>query len=156
MLAIDIPGATRLRLEHLVLDFNGTMACDGVLLEGVPPLLAAVSEHLRISVVTGDTFGRAAEALAGLPCTLTTLRVSDQAAAKLEFMQRLGPSRTACIGNGRNDRLMLGTAALGIVVVQSEGASVEALHAAKVVAPNIHDALRLLLNPVRLVATLRD
>jgi len=156
MLAIDIPSATTLRLEHLVLDFNGTMACDGVLLEGVSPLLAAVSAHLRIHVVTGDTFGRAAEALAGLPCTLTTLDPADQAAAKLEFVQRLGPSRTVCMGNGRNDRLMLGTAALGIGVVQSEGASVDAMHAAKVVVPSIQDALRLLLNPLRLVATLRD
>jgi len=156
MLAIDIPSATTLRLEHLVLDFNGTIACDGILLEGVSPLLAAVSEHLRIHVVTGDTFGRAAEALAGLPCTVTTLDPADQAAAKLEFVQRLGPSRTVCIGNGRNDRLMLGTAALGIGVVQSEGASVDAMHAAKVVVPSIQDALRLLLNPLRLVATLRD
>ena len=39
MLTITIPGTTTLRLEHLVLDFNGTIACDGVLLEGIPSLL---------------------------------------------------------------------------------------------------------------------
>jgi soluble P-type ATPase len=52
--------------------------------------------------------------------------------------------------------MMLGAAALGIGVVQTEGASVEALNAAKVVALCIHDALQLLLNPLRLAATLRD
>jgi soluble P-type ATPase len=156
MLTITIPGSTTLRLEHLVLDFNGTMACDGVLLEGIPSLLNALSKHLRIHVLTGDTFARAAEALAGLPCTVKILESSDQAKAKLEFMQRLGASLTVCIGNGRNDRMMLGAAALGIGVVQTEGASVEALNAAKVVALCIHDALQLLLNPLRLAATLRD
>lgn len=156
MLAIVIPGSATLQLEHLVLDFNGTMARDGVLLEGLPVLLDALSKHLRIHVLTGDTFGRASEAVAGLPCTVTTLGPSDQAKAKLDIVQRLGASRTVCIGNGRNDRLMLGAAALGISVVQTEGASVDALNAAKVVALNIHDALQLLLNPLRLAATLRD
>ena len=141
MLTITIPGTTTLRLEHLVLDFNGTIACDGVLLEGIPSLLDTISKHLRIHVLTGDTFARAAEALAGLPCTLKILEPA---------------SVTVCIGNGRNDRLMLQAAALGIGVVQTEGASVEALNAAKVVAWRIHDALQLLLNPLRLAATLRD
>ena len=156
MLTIVIPGGHTLRLEHLVLDFNGTMACDGVLLEGVPSLLDALSKHLRIHVLTGDTFACAAEALAGLPCTVTILEPSDQAEAKLDFVRRLGASLTVCIGNGRNDRLMLGAAALGIGVMQTEGASVEALNASQVVALRIHDALQLLLNPLRLAATLRD
>lgn len=156
MLTVVVPGSTTLQLEHLVLDFNGTMACDGVLLEGVPSLLNALSKHLRVHVLTADTFARAAEALAGLPCAVTILEASGQAQAKLDFIQRLGASLTVCIGNGRNDRLMLGAAALGIGVVQAEGASVEALNAAKVVALRIHDALQLLLNPLRLAATLRN
>jgi hypothetical protein len=49
-------------------------------------------------VLTGDTLGRAAEALARLPCTLSILEASDQARAQLEFVQRLGPSLTVCIG----------------------------------------------------------
>jgi soluble P-type ATPase len=50
MLTIDIPGAAALRLEHLVLDFNGTLACDGALLEGVAPCLDRVAEHLQVHV----------------------------------------------------------------------------------------------------------
>ena len=50
---------------------------------------------------------------------------------------------------------MLLAAALGIVVVQREGASVQALMAADVVVPDIRTALDLLAYPQRLVATLR-
>ena len=67
MLTISLPGADDLKLEHLVLDFNGTLACDGVLLEGVPSMLGRLAPHLRIHVVTADTFGTARQALAGLP-----------------------------------------------------------------------------------------
>jgi soluble P-type ATPase len=58
------------------------------------------------------------------------------------------------IGNGRNDRKML-EAALGIALVQVEGGAVATLVSADVLALNILDALDLLRNPKRLVATLR-
>jgi soluble P-type ATPase len=35
MIALDIPGFGALRLEHLAVDFNGTLAIDGKLLPGV-------------------------------------------------------------------------------------------------------------------------
>ena len=60
------------------------------------------------------------------------------------------------VGNGRNDRLMLKEAALGIAVLQAEGAAAEALLAADVVAPDILAALDLLLAPEGLIATLRS
>ncbi|MCK7578153.1 MAG: hypothetical protein MZV65_22050 [Chromatiales bacterium] len=50
---------------------------------------------------------------------------------------------------------MLAAAALGIVVVQGEGADVQTLLAADVVAPDILTALGLLQAPQRLVATRR-
>jgi soluble P-type ATPase len=50
---------------------------------------------------------------------------------------------------------MLKAADLGIAVMQGEGAAVETLLAAAVVAPDIRAALGLLLYPARLVATLR-
>jgi soluble P-type ATPase len=67
----------------------------------------------------------------------------------------LGAHRCVGLGNGRNDRLMLTAAALGIAVMQGEGAAVETLLAAAVAVPDIQVALGLLLNPTRLVATLR-
>jgi soluble P-type ATPase len=59
------------------------------------------------------------------------------------------------IGNGRNDRLMLAAAVLGIGVVGGEGLAGEALRASGIVVRHIVDALELLPEPRRLIATLR-
>ena len=64
-------------------------------------------------------------------------------------------SSVVAIGNGANDVSMLRAAALGIVVVGPEGLATEAIAAATIVTLSIADALDLLLNPKRLVATLR-
>jgi soluble P-type ATPase len=155
MLEIDVPGAQLLRFDHLVADFNGTLAVDGVLIAGVAEALHSLSARLEIHVVTADTFGQARQALAGVACTTTVLPSGDQDSAKVRYVERLGAAHCVCIGNGRNDRLMLAAAGLGIAVIQGEGAAVETLLAAKVAAPDIGSALGLLLNPARLVATLR-
>lgn len=155
MLAIDIPGFGDLRLAHLVLDYNGTLACDGALMAGVAPLLGELAGSLDVHVVTADTFGRAAAALAGLPLRLRILASANQADAKLDFVRRLGVASVAAIGNGRNDGRMLAAVALGIAVVQQEGAAQDAVSAADIVAPSIVDALELLRRPLRLTATLR-
>jgi soluble P-type ATPase len=155
MLEIDIPGHRKLRLQHLVLDFNGTMACDGALFDGVRERLDALSGQLQIHILTGDTFGKARSQLAGIPCELSILPVESQDRLKLEYIRRLGPEAAVCVGNGRNDRLMLQEAGLGIAVVQAEGAAVQAALVADVLAPDILAALDLLLHPLRLVATLR-
>jgi soluble P-type ATPase len=155
MLEIPIPGAATLRLRHLVADFNGTLAIDGVLIGGAAEALRTLAETLRIHVVTADTFGRVKDAMTGVPCTTTILPPGDQDLAKRRYVERIGAADCVCIGNGRNDRLMLAAAGLGIAVIQAEGAAVETLLAAKVVAPDIDAALALLLNPSRLIATLR-
>ena len=62
---------------------------------------------------------------------------------------------TVCIGNGRNDSLMLKEAALGICLIQAEGANVVSLLNADIACKSAKDALELLLNPKRLIATLR-
>ena len=152
---LDIPGFGTLALEHLVLDFNGTLALDGRLREGVAPRLQALAGALAIHVVTGDTHGTARNQLQGLPVALTLLGPDHQADAKLAYLRRLGPEACAAIGNGRNDRMMLGEAALGIAVTGPEGTSPEALHAAHLFVPDPLEALDLLAHPRRIVASLR-
>jgi P-type E1-E2 ATPase len=156
MLEIDIPGYRTLRLEHLILDYNGTLACDGELLDGVSDRLAALADRLQIHILTGDTFGKARAGLIGIPCELLVLPVEGQDQLKLEYIRRLGSDTTVCVGNGRNDRLMLAEAGLGIAVVQAEGAAVQTVLAAAILLPDILAALDLLLHPLRLVATLRS
>jgi soluble P-type ATPase len=155
MLEIAIPGSDTLQLDYLVADFNGTLACDGVLLPGVVDALWRLAGPLELHVVTADTFDKARQATACLPCELVVLPQGDQDVAKQRYVESLGAARCVCIGNGRNDRLMLAAAALGIAVIQGEGAAVETLLAARMAVPDINTALGLLLNPQRLVATLR-
>jgi P-type E1-E2 ATPase len=156
MLAIDIPGFGAIAIEHLVLDFNGTLAVDGALLPGVAQRLTVLSTRLAISVLTADTRGTAAKALADVPCRLEVVPNYGQAEAKQRVVESLGAERVAAIGNGRNDRLMLKAARLGIAVIQAEGVATETLLGGCIVVPTANDALDLLLHPLRLVATLRS
>lgn len=156
MLSVTIPGWKTLHLSHLVLDYNGTIAFDGHVIEGVKARLTALASSMAIHVLTADTFGSVREALADTPCQVTIIPLDDQAQAKQAYVDELGPETSVCIGNGRNDRLMLRTAALGIAVVQAEGAATEAILAADVMTCNILDALDLLSHPLRLTATLRS
>ncbi len=156
MQTFDIPGWKKPEIAFLVFDYNGTLAVDGILLEGVAGQLRLLAKTFEIHVVTADTFGKAAAELKGLPCTLKILPKANQAEAKRDYVRKLGPEKTAAIGNGRNDRLMLREAALGIVLIQREGAAVETVTAADVVCHKVTDALDLFLNPKRLTATLRE
>jgi soluble P-type ATPase len=156
MIEIDIPGYRMLLLRHLALDYNGTIAHDGKLLSGVKERIAALSQKLTVHVLTADTFGTAASQLERAPCTLSVLEKTSQDVGKRDYVARLGAEATVAIGNGRNDRLMLREAVLGICVVQGEGAAAEAVRDSEVVCPTILVALDLLLNPLRLIATLRS
>lgn len=155
MLEIQIPGFGELKLSHLVLDYNGTLARDGMLLPGLRERLKLLAPQLLLHVVTADTFGQAQKQLRGIACELSILDTEHQAKAKLAYLERIGAASTVCIGNGRNDLLMLEAAALGIAVIQQEGAARAAVLTADVVTTSIHDALDLLSNPMRLIATLR-
>lgn len=107
-------------------------------------------------VVTADTYGTAARELTTLPCALTVIGELNQDQEKGAFVARLGRDRVAAIGNGRNDRAMLASSAIGIAVIGSEGAAIDAIGGARMVAPGILAALDLLLYPRRLVASLRS
>jgi soluble P-type ATPase len=155
MIKIEIPGFNKFTLQHLVMDFNGTLAVDGRLIDGVVDRLNVLSHDLELHVLTADTFGSVKRQLSPVSCSLSILPEVGQAAAKLNYIFSLDVAKTVCIGNGRNDREMLKKAAIGIVVAQGEGAAIETLQAADILVPNILIALELLLNPLRLKATLR-
>jgi len=155
MIDIRIPGFGHVQAEYLVLDFNGTIACDGVIPDGVRGLLEGLSLDIEIHVLTADTHGNAAAACAGLPCRLVILPAGAEDRAKRDHVRNLGAGRTVCLGNGRNDALMVREAAIGIAVIGEEGASAETVGNAHVVCRGASEALSLLINPLRLVATLR-
>jgi P-type E1-E2 ATPase len=153
MISVEIPGFGSLRLEHLVLDVNGTLTNRGALIEDVTGRLQALAAALTVHVATTDTFGTA-EAIA-LELGVDFTRVAD-ATEKVRLLDGFGGERCAAIGNGRNDREMLQAAALGIAVIGPEGAAGATLAAADIVCRNIADALDLLLDQGVLIATLRS
>ncbi|MEE0228588.1 MAG: ATPase P, partial [Slackia isoflavoniconvertens] len=57
MLEIDIPGRGTFGIRHVVCDYNGTIAADGHLIEGVASRIREIAEFAEVSVLTADTFG---------------------------------------------------------------------------------------------------
>jgi P-type E1-E2 ATPase len=155
MIDIDIPSWGSLRLEHLVCDYNGTLATNGNLIQGIGPLLSQLAQQLTVHVVTGDSFGTANAQLTGLRCHVHITPPEQQGLTKLRYVQRLSIDRVVAIGNGCNDRPMLEAVALGIAIIGGEGAAAGTVVAGDIVVSDILCALELLLYPARLRATLR-
>ena len=155
MIEIEVPGGKHFELHFLVSDYNGTLAVDGHLCPGVRSPLLSLARLLEIHIVTADTFGCVRAELGEGPWHITVLPSGAQDRAKRRYLRRLGAPRAVTLGNGRNDRLMLGAAALSVGVLSAEGAHPRSLTAVDVVVPGPCEALELLLNPRRLTATLR-
>ena len=155
MLTIEVPGYKRFDLQHLVLDFNGTISCDGKVMDGVHERMNHLAGSLNIHVLTADSFGSAHTELVEYPCELHVIGEENQDRGKLEYIQRLGCTSTVCIGNGLIDRLMLKEADLGICVCMAEGAATRSILSSDILCPDIRSALDLLIYPQRLIATLR-
>ncbi len=152
---ITIPGMDDFEATDLVMDFNGTLAIEGQLIEGVRTRLIELSSLLRLHVVTADTFGMAADELKGLPVRIHILSPDQQSRQKAEYITEIGTPGTICIGNGRNDTEMLQICRLGIALIQAEGAAWDAISAADLVFSSVTDAFDTLLNLKRLQASLR-
>ena len=152
MRSIEIPGGDTIRLEHLVLDVNGTLTNRGQPIDGVAERLAALAQDLELHLLTADTFGTASALGDRLGAAVTLIRRGEDKSA---FIEALGAGACAAIGNGRNDAAMLRAARLGIAVVGPEGVAGAALAAADVVCGSIGEALELLADDRALIATLR-
>lgn len=156
MIEISLPGRNlTLEISHLMLDVNGTLTVGGGLIPGVEERIELLKDKIAIYLLTADTFGRGAEVAAELGAQLTRVSSCEGGLDKKDFLIKLGKEKVVAIGNGYNDMYMLDEAYLGIAVIGREGCSIEALKRADIVVNDINDALDLLLNTKRLIATLR-
>lgn len=155
MITIQIPGMGRMELQHLLLDLNGTLTCDGVVLEGVTDRVRVLSHRLFVHLVTADTRGTAQRIADELGVDCLGLQRGQEAEQKSGYVESHNPQHVVAVGNGNNDALMLSKARVGIVIMGPEGLSTKALVHADVATTSINDALDLLLQPKRLLATLR-
>ncbi|MGD0574475.1 MAG: HAD hydrolase family protein [Anaerolineales bacterium] len=152
---LDIPGRGWLRLQHLVLDVNGTIAIDGVLVDRISRPLTALRDRLTIHLISADTYGRQEAIDRALNLRSTRLNSGDEAEQKAEYVKRLGAQQVVAIGQGANDAGMLREAGLGIAILSAEGLARQSLEAADLLVPDIYAALDLLEHPVRILSTLR-
>jgi len=152
---ITVPYYKTLSLRHVVLDYNGTLAEDGVLKEEARSRLEALAERYRVHVITSDTFGSVQKELAGFDVTVVVLKSDDHTAEKASYIDTLGRVHCAAVGNGNNDVQMLKQAELGIALIGDEGCSTQTLLNSDIVCRSVADALQLLINEKRLIATLR-
>ena len=142
--------------ENIVFDFNGTLATDGELKEGVIDDLNSLGKKYPLFVLTADTFGTASEQLSKFSGDVVIIP-DDRTGSRFkeEFIEKLGADTVCAVGNGSNDRLMLKRASLGIAVLGDEGVASGALNNSEVLVADSRDAIGLLLKPRRLRATLR-
>lgn len=158
MIEVEIPGRGTLRIENVVLDYNGTIAFRGSVSDRVVSLMRDLCRRVNVIVASADTYGTVEKTLKeDANLDLEVHKVSgNEREDKLKLIRSLGPEKCAAVGNGANDELMLREAALSVCVVGREGAYVGTLLAADVVVTRPEDALNLFLDERALVATLRS
>ena len=155
MIELTIPGRGSLRIQHLVTDVNGTIAVDGVLIDGLTKRITSLRDRLEIHILTADTHGRRGDIDEQLNLKATRIQPGNETAQKADFVRELGVETVVAIGQGANDAQMLKAAALGICIMSQEGVATETLISADIVVPDIFAALDLFDKPVRIVASLR-
>lgn len=153
---INIPGRENISIQHLVLDYNGTIACDGQLLPLVKEKIEAITKKgIKVHLLTADTHGNVKKQCSNLPMEIHIFDYLNAAEYKKEVVEKLGRENCICIGNGWNDGEMFEVCNLAIIVIVEEGCSVKSLMKADIASRNIEEALDLLLKPSRMIATLR-
>ena len=158
MISIDIPGREHpLEIEALILDYNGTIAKDGALIEGIPERLVKLADAVEVYVLTADTYGTVRGQCEPLGVTIRTFPHAGAAVCKEEIVRELKQSAKVCaVGNGLNDVQMMDAADFAVAVLEAEGMYAGLLPHANVLVRSAEEALDLFLEPDRLRATLRN
>lgn len=155
MIEIAVPGREIYHIEHILLDYNGTIAVDGLIPWELKPLLCRLSKLCPVTVLTADTHGTAKAQCLPLGLGVETFPKEGAAAFKEAFAKKLGGEKVACLGNGYNDIGMFDACRLSVAVLDREGLCCALLPHATLLCPGAKEALELFLKPQRLVADLR-
>ena len=87
---IKIPGRETVEIKNVLFDYNGTIAIDGQLIEGVAKSINELSSDFNFHVITADTFGLADKELKDVTCRLIIVPEENQDQIKLEHLLELG------------------------------------------------------------------
>jgi soluble P-type ATPase len=149
----DVPGSGSVELKTIILDLNGTLSVGGTIVDGVKERLARLkAAGFNTILFTGNTRGDADSIASDLGIEW---KLAKSAEDKKKHALALDPDTCASIGNGLIDLQLMKVVKLRIATLQAEGIHVQTLLNCDVVIPTINDALDLLIDPQRLIATLR-
>lgn len=155
LILFDIPGFEPIEIQHVLLDYNGTIAVDGIMPREVAQLISQLAKKVEISVLTADTHGTVCQQCEGLDVEVITFPRAGAAKIKVDHARSL-EGGVACLGNGRNDIGMFDESDLSIAIIDVEGACAKLLLHADIVVRSMTEGLQLLLNCDRVRATLRS
>ena len=154
MKTIAVPGLGSVELENLVLDLNGTLTESGDFIPGVVDYLERLkAKGFKVYVLSADTRGVLQQTFELSPDIEAV--VTETGEDKKRFVESIGAETTVCVGNGNIDVEMFKVARLSICTIQAEGATTQAMLQADIVVTNIKHAFEILLDPNKLIASLR-
>lgn len=156
MLVYDIPGTGEIRIENIVFDYNGTVAVDGKLIDGVKESLVKLKNYANIYILTADTYGTVEAQCNNLGIDVKTFPKENAGLFKKEIVEKLGAKNTICVGNGVNDVEMFKICGISIATVEGEGCSGKLLIHTDIAVKSIEEAVELILSKDRMKATLRN
>ncbi len=155
MKQVTIPGWGAIEIKNVVLDLNGTITESGEPIPGILDYLQTLnSEGFEVYILSGDTRGTMREQFEHVSSVHTV--TTQTARAKKVFVESICPEVTVCIGNGNIDIEMFKIAGLSICTIQAEGASANALLHADIVVTHVRQAIDIILDTEKLIATLRS
>ena len=154
MILIERPGQDPLKIEFILIDFEGTLAQDRRIPPKAKDKINLLSKRTKIYVLTKGEKGSLNDVFRKVNGEPFYSKEGETTQRKLDLLRQLGAEKTVAIGNGVDDTPMIEEARFGICVTGKEGASGEAIRKADLVVSNIVDALDFLLKPLRQKATL--
>ncbi len=154
MIAIQRPGQEPLEIDVILIDFEGTLASDRRVHPKGKDKINLLSKRVRIYILAKGEKERVTEVLKRVKAEIIFLKEGEASREKLDLLKQLGAGRTAAIGNGADDALMVEEAGLGICIIGTEGTAGETMQKADLVFPDIVDALDFFLKPLRQKGTL--
>ncbi|HUL22307.1 MAG TPA: hypothetical protein VLZ10_12680 [Thermodesulfobacteriota bacterium] len=154
MIYIQRPGQEPLEIDFILFDFEGTLASDRRVHPKAKDKINLLSKRTKIYILTKEENERVEEVLKKVDAEIVHLKPGESSARKMDFLRRLGATRTVVVGNGADDGPVMEEAGFGLCIIGKEGASSGAMKNAHVVFTDILDALDFLLKPLRQKATL--
>lgn len=155
MIKLDIPAYKNIEINNIVLDFNGTIAEDGIIIENVSEKIIQLSKYVDIYIVTADTNGTVKVQCEDLPVKIRVFNCGEALKNKRSIIREIYKKGTIAIGNGNNDTGMFEESEIAIAILGKEGCATKAILKSDIVVKNIIDAFDLILNSNRIKATLR-